>query len=100
MGAEVSSGAEGPGNQRAPGQFVVDLYRVAGPGHVGRAATLVQVAACVRVNVQLLVHALRQHDGGRCAGRELPGVGGAGCQGSARCRFRPGPSRVRRPDTA
>lgn len=62
---------EQPGNRRAIGQIVVDLYRFAGLGHMHRDRTLIQVAAGIWVNVQLLVHALGQHDGGRSVGHEL-----------------------------
>ena len=53
---------EEPGNQRAFGQVLVDLHGFAGLGHVYRDGTPVQIAAGVWVNVQLVVHALGEHD--------------------------------------
>lgn len=69
-------GVEEPGNQYAFGQFVVDLYRLAGLGHMHRDGTLFQVAVGGRVNLQLLFHALGEHHGGRSAGQQFLDVGG------------------------
>ena len=67
---------EEPGHQCAFGQVVIDPYRLAGLGHVYRDGALFQVAAGVWVNLQLPVHALGQHLGGRSVGHEFLDVGG------------------------
>jgi len=76
MERRSAGGVEEPGNQHAFGQVVIDPYRFAGLAHVHGNRTLLQVAAGVRVNVQLLVHALGEHDRGRSAGHQLLDVGG------------------------
>jgi hypothetical protein len=60
---------EESGNQRARRQVVVDLDRFAGLGQVYRDGTLLQAAARIWVNLQLLVRGLGEYDGGRRAGR-------------------------------
>jgi hypothetical protein len=76
-GGRSAGGVEEPGNQRAFGQVVVDLYRFAGLGDLYRDGTLFPVTACVRMNVQF--HALGEHHGGRSAATSSSTSAGGCC---------------------
>jgi hypothetical protein len=90
---------EEPGDERALGQVVVDLDRLAGLGHVHSDGALFQVAVGGRVNLQLLVMpwesttvvAPRASSSSTSAG---------GYQVNVWSRFRSSPRRVRRPGRA
>ena len=66
---------EQPADRNLSCQIVVDLHGLPGFEDLHRYATLAQVGQGGRVDVQLLVHALGQHDHGSAVGEQFLDVG-------------------------